>query len=145
MSVKVFDLCCDADHVFEGWFASQEEFEAQLADQKIDCPLCASNLVRRVPSAPRLNLGAGEESVQAVLPTGAQLQAMLVRAARQIMANTEDVGEHFAEEARKIHYKEVAERGIRGVASRDEARALEEEGVRVLALPFADLVKDSLH
>jgi len=145
MSVKVFDLCCDADHVFEGWFASQEEFDTQLLDRQIGCPLCASNLVRRVPSAPRLNLGVSDEPVPAALLTNAQLRAMLVRAARQIMANTEDVGERFAEEARKIHYKEAPERGIRGVASRDEARALEEEGVQVLALPFADLAKKSLH
>jgi hypothetical protein len=26
--MKVFDLCCDADHLFEGWFASQDEFDA---------------------------------------------------------------------------------------------------------------------
>jgi hypothetical protein len=88
MSVKVFDLCCDADHVFEGWFASQEEFEVQLLARKIGCPLCASSLVRRVPSAPRLNLGASEESVQAALPKGAQLQEMLVRPDINIMPRT---------------------------------------------------------
>jgi len=144
MSVRVFDLRCDADHVFEGWFASQEEFDAQFLERKIGCPLCASNVIRRLPSAPRLNLGASDQSVQAALPTAAQMQATLMRAARQIMASTEDVGERFAEEARRIHYKEVPERGIRGVASRSEAQALAEEGVRVMALPFADLAKEPL-
>ena len=144
MSVRVFDLRCDADHVFEGWFASQEEFDAQFLERKIGCPLCASNVIRRLPSAPRLNLGASDQSVQAALPTAAQMQATLMRAARQIMASTEDVGERFAEEARRIHYKEVPERGIRGVASRSEAQALAEECVRVMALPFADLAKEPL-
>jgi len=145
MSVKVFDLSCDSDHVFEGWFSSQEQFEEQLLERNIGCPLCASNLIRRLPSAPRLNLGAQQETLRAAPPSATQVQAMLVRAARQIMANTEDVGERFAEEARKIHYKEVPERGIRGVATRDEAQALTEEGVRVVAVPFAEMAKEPLH
>jgi len=137
--VKVFDLCCDAGHLFEGWFASQEEFDAQSQADKIDCPLCGSVLVRRRPSASRLNLGASAQPAAAAVPAGSQLQTAFVRAALQAIANTEDVGERFAEEARRIHYKEVPERGIRGVATRAEAQALEDEGVRIMALPFPEL------
>jgi hypothetical protein len=74
----------------------------------------------------------------------AQLQATIVRTALQIVANTEDVGERFAEEARRIHYKEAPERGIRGVASRAEAQALAQEGVRIMAFPFPELAKETL-
>ena len=58
---------------------------------------------------------------------------------RRMLANTEDVGERFPEEARRIHYGEVEERGIRGQASREDADALREEGIDVvaLALPVA--------
>jgi hypothetical protein len=142
--VKVFDLCCDADHLFEGWFASQEEFDAQLQLRRIGCPLCGSVLVRRRPSASRLNLGSPAQPVAAAMPASAQLQAAFVRAALQVIASTEDVGERFAEEARRIHYKEVPERGIRGVATRAEAQALEQEGVRIMALPFPELTKERL-
>jgi len=141
--MKVFDLCCDADHLFEGWFASQDEFDAQLLARKIGCPLCGSVLIRRRPSATRLNLGSAA-SVAAAMPDPAQLQTAFVRAAMQVIANTEDVGERFAEEARRIHYKEVPERGIRGVATRSEAEALEQEGVRIMAFPFPELAKESL-
>ena len=50
-------------------------------------------------------------------------------------ANTEDVGDRFPEEARRIHYGETAERGIRGRASADDAEALREEGIEVVSVP----------
>ena len=59
-------------------------------------------------------------------------------------ASTEDVGERFAEEARRIHYNEAPERGIRGVTSKEEAESLEEEGIKVMPMPFARLLKDPL-
>jgi hypothetical protein len=142
--VKVFDLCCDADHLFEGWFGSQEEFDAQLHAGKIGCPLCGSVQISRRPSAARLNLGSPAAPVAAAMPEPAQLQSALVRAALRIIENTEDVGERFAEEARRIHYQEAPERGIRGVATHSEAQALEQEGVRILAFPFAELAKGTI-
>jgi len=156
MSVKVFDLCCEASHLFEGWFGSQQQFDSQLRDAGIACPVCGSSSVQRLPSAPRLNLGAApidSTPSDAVNPIGSadvsaaelsRLQAMFVRAARHIAASTEDVGERFAEEARRMHYKEAPERGIRGVASREEAEALADEGVTVLPFPFARLIKETL-
>lgn len=142
--MKVFDLCCDADHLFEGWFASQEEFDAQLLARAIGCPLCGSVLIRRLPSASRLNLGSPAPPIAAAMPEPARLQSAVIRAALQIIENTEDVGERFAEEARRIHYKESPERGIRGVATRAEAQALEQEGVRILAFPFPELAKETI-
>jgi hypothetical protein len=145
MALKVFDLRCANDHPFEGWFASENDFETQSERRLIECPLCASTDVRRTPSAARLNLGTrSEEPQQAVMPTPHQLQAALLKLAREIAANTEDVGERFAEEARRIHYKEAPERGIRGVTTREEAAALEEEGIHVMPLPFGSLLKEPL-
>ena len=72
------------------------------------------------------------------------MKAMLLQLARHIVASTEDVGERFPEEARRIHYDEAPRRSIRGVASKEEAAALEDEGIEVMPLPFAGVVKDSL-
>jgi hypothetical protein len=52
-----------------------------------------------------------------------------------IRANSEDVGERFPEEARKIHYGEAEQRGLIGRASAEEVRELLEEGVEVAPLP----------
>ena len=64
--------------------------------------------------------------------------------ARRILANTEDVGERFAEEARRIHYGESEHRGIRGQASRSETEALADEGIEVMQLALPDLLKGPL-
>ena len=151
--MKVFNLRCAHDHGFEGWFASEDDFNQQSAGGLIGCPLCGDAEVRRMPSAPRLNLsGAGEPAAVAPaaatpaaagLPTTEQ-QARWLRAMRKLVAGTEDVGERFAEEARRIHYGEAEERGIRGRASREEAEALNEEGIEVLPLPMLPVLKEPL-
>ena len=151
MAIKVFNLRCAQEHAFEGWFGSAEDFDTQQQRGLLSCPLCGSSTVSKAPSAPYIGSGALAPSTPAAvakqpaaMPTPAQLQAMFVKMAREVAANTEDVGERFAEEARRIHYDEAPERGIRGVASRDEAKALEDEGIAVMPLPFAHLLKDPL-
>ena len=147
--MKVLDLRCANGHGFEGWFASDEDYQSQNGRGLIECPLCADRVISRLPSAPRLNLSAAratpaEAPSATPEPATADVQALWLRAVRHVMANTEDVGERFAEEARRIHYKEAPERGIRGVATRSEAQALEEEGVPIVAFPFPELAKETL-
>jgi hypothetical protein len=141
--------------------------------------MCNSSDVRRMPSAPRLNLSAASapsasasqterserserssrsEASAPLVNTSSSpveapadgpvtpiaLQRQVMQAVRQLIANTEDVGERFAEEARRIHYGETEARGIRGQATPDEAQALAEEGIDVVALAVPDALKDPL-
>ncbi len=144
--MKVFNLSCENNHPFEGWFASADEFDRQLAVKMVECPVCGSHAVRKLLSAPRLNLGAEapeSSAKQAVaMPNDSTTQAMLLQMARHIHANTEDVGERFPEEARRIHYEEAPKRSIRGLASRDDAAQLAEEGIEVMPVPFGSLLKN---
>lgn len=146
--MKVLDLACAQEHRFEGWFASGDEFAAQRERGLLSCPLCGNTEIRRLPSAPRLNLGAGEPSSAPrqtlALPAPDDLQAQWLRAMRHLVEHTEDVGGRFAEEARRIHYGEVAQRGIRGQATREEAESLQEEGIDVVSLPMPPAVKERL-
>ena len=73
-----------------------------------------------------------------------EMQAAMMKVVRQVMANTEDVGSQFAEEARKIHYGEREERNIRGQATREETEALLDEGIDVMALPVPEHLKGTL-
>lgn len=156
--MKVFNLQCSARHAFEGWFASEADHADQMARGLLTCPICGDHHVQKLPSAPRLNLGTGEPGQAADLPahgtalstsaatsTGEMQDASLHRQAlqraylqfaRRVLEQTEDVGPRFAEEARRIHYGEAAERGIRGQASAEETEALVEEGVPVMPLPL---------
>jgi hypothetical protein len=139
--MKVLDLRCANGHRFEGWFASDEAFTEQNGGGLVECPLCAVKLVTRMPSAPRLNLSSAVEPVPA---RAADLQAAWMKAVRQVIANTENVGERFAEEARRIHYGEAEQRGIRGQASREDRQALEDEGIEVHPLPLPAALKEPL-
>jgi hypothetical protein len=142
--MKVLNLRCANGHGFEGWFASEEDFLGQNGRGLVECPMCSDHVVTRMPSAPRLNLSGAREpepARPAAQPAAADLQAMWMQAVREILRNTEDVGERFAEEARRIHFGEAEERGIRGVASPQERQALHEEGIEVMALPLPAALK----
>lgn len=156
--MKVFNLACEHDHGFEGWFGSAGDYDSQLAGGLLECPVCASRSIRKMPAAPRLNLsgatekpaagtavaGRGGSAQVSGAPDPRGMQARFMQMARELIANTEDVGERFAEEARRIHYNESPERGIRGVASADEARELADEGIDVFAFPIPDALKEPM-
>jgi hypothetical protein len=149
--MKVLDLQCAHEHAFEGWFASEEDFQGQLARGLVECPVCGDKAIAKKLSAPRLNLGAGREAApreekRDVISAGGntELQAAWLKMVRHVLDNTEDVGERFAEEARRMHYGEGEERAIRGQASREETQALLEEGISILPLPIPKALKGPL-
>lgn len=147
--MKVLDLHCAYGHRFEGWFASNADLQTQTEAGLMECPVCADKTITRLPSAPRLNVsgarepqagkgsGGSQESgpAQGGEPIEVTMQAAWLRAVQQVIKNTDDVGDRFAEEARRIHYGEIDERAIRGRATPDEAEALKEEGIEVMSLP----------
>ena len=158
--MKVLDLQCRQGHSFEGWFGSQDDYDVQRARGLVTCPMCNDSEITKMLSAPRLNLGHGTTPEKPATDTAApmpsdetapadaspvvQMQAALMHMVRHVMANTEDVGNRFAEEARKIHYGEREERNIRGQATREETEALLDEGIDVLPLPMPDALKEPL-
>ncbi len=148
--MKVLNLRCSNGHGFEGWFASEEAFADQSQRGLIECPACADHAVTRLPSAPRLNL-SGARALQSSAPTapattpsatvpvaapGPDMQALWLHAVRHVLAHTEDVGRAFPEQARRMHYGEIEQRGIRGQATPQEREALAEEGIEVMPLPI---------
>jgi len=142
--MKVLNLRCAHGHGFEGWFGSDDEFLDQNGRGAIECPMCSDRVVTRLPSAPRLNLSGAREATPAAAPQPADLQAAWLAAARQLIAQTEDVGERFPDEARRIHYGEIEQRGIRGQATPEQREALREEGIEVMALPMPAALKEPL-
>jgi hypothetical protein len=143
--MKVLNLRCANGHGFEGWFASDDEFMSQNGRGLIECPLCADKIVSRLPSAPRLNLSVQREPAAEASPQPAAkeaaLQAQWVAAVRRMLEQTDDVGERFPEEARRIHYGEIESRGIRGQATAEQRRELLEEGIEVMSLPIPAALK----
>lgn len=160
--MKVLDLQCGQQHVFEGWFASEDDFSDQLARGLVTCPVCGDPQVQKMLSAPRLNLRAGRQepappaghgrsaadkrraSGAVAGPSVAAFQAQLLQAMRQVVASAEDVGDRFADQARAMHGGEVEARNIRGRTTPEVAMELAEEGIDVLPLPDLSVLKETL-
>jgi hypothetical protein len=139
----IFDLACTRGHTFEGWFASGEEFDRQKAADLVHCPICDDASIERRPSAQvrvKKSTRTKSRKIKAgPVATGhdvvAGMPPEMVKRIREMVLSTEDVGDRFAEEARKIHYDEAPARTIRGRASREEADALTDEGIEFAQLP----------
>ena len=158
--MKVLNLQCETGHGFEGWFASEDDFQAQSARGLVACPMCSDARIIRLPSAPRLNLSGARAPEPATSspsegprqapsgpagPPSLEMQALWMKAVQQVLRNTEDVGERFPEEARRIHYGEIAHRGIRGQATAEDRAALADEGIEVMPLPMPAGLKGPAH
>jgi hypothetical protein len=158
--MKVFNLRCASDHVFEGWFASEAEFTQQQAKGWLSCPLCDSTDVVKGLSAPHLARKSNAASARAVasvakdelkptLPSTTdtdllRIQQALLAFSRHVVANTEDVGSTFADVARQMHDGEAEERPIRGTATPEERKALADDGIDVMPLLLPEAAKHGL-
>lgn len=146
----VFDLRCGAGHVFEAWFGSTSDYESQQRRSLLECPHCADKSIVKALMAPAVSRKGNQrhgdmepmpvakgQSLDEMTPAQArQLMQAMARMQASIEAASEDVGDAFAEEARKIHYGEADERPIIGEASLNQARELHEEGIELMPLPF---------
>lgn len=145
----VYDLACDNAHRFEGWFTSANDFDAQVHEEQISCPVCGSVAISRQLSAPYVNTGSsasapavtsGETAV-----AGVSLEYLHRKFVEFVLKNTQDVGHKFPEEARKIHYGEVPRRSIRGEAPNEVIEELRDEGIEVYQVPGLPNPPDRLH
>ncbi|WP_075997460.1 DUF1178 family protein [Salaquimonas pukyongi] len=155
-----YSLVCSNGHEFEGWFSAGEEYDRLEKAGHLACAVCGNGGVSKTIMAPSVNSPKKRSSVPVAVEAGsspesaaktdasgtatvASLPPQLRRAfieqvrafRKQVTESAEDVGDRFAEEARKIHYGEAQERGIYGQARAEDAAELVEEGIDVYPLP----------
>jgi hypothetical protein len=153
-----YALRCERDHHFESWFQDSAAYDQQVKRKLVSCPVCESVRIEKAIMAPRIVSKKGRERVepveQATVPAAApapaaaaaeatplvmtqerQLRAKLKELRDHIVKNADNVGDHFPNEARKMHYGEIEHRPIYGEASPEEAKSLIDEGVEVSPLP----------
>jgi hypothetical protein len=124
-----FALQCPLEHRFDSWFASNAVFDAQLAAAQVSCPICGNTGVRKSLMAPNVQTASLRSA-----PTAAESALSEMR--RAVTEHSDYVGLNFAAEARKMHSGEIDSRAIYGEAKIDEARALIQDGMPVMPLPF---------
>ena len=133
--MMIFDLRCGSGHVFEGWFGSSDDYEAQQARALVACPICGSAEVEKAPMAPRL----GATAISAEQPGPQAMKEMLAEMAalqKKLLEKSDNVGDRFPDEARAIHLGETDARAIHGRATRADAEELIEDGIPVSPLLF---------
>lgn len=140
-------LKCEESHQFEAWFKNSIAYDEQASMGVITCAICGSTSINKAPMAPSVpRKGSSSRSVTAQeerqQPQASEMAhvAVAMKALKEIRKTVEEncdyVGEKFAEEARKIHYGEVEERGIYGETSEEERTELAEEGVELASIPW---------
>jgi hypothetical protein len=143
----IYDLTCKHGHRFEGWFRDAEDFDAQCERSLLACPQCGNLDVRRIPSAVAIGKHCSDTESRQAIPQAEKPETFVMRSGSELLAayrqlvsmmreNSEDVGDDFVNEARRIHYCESPERAIRGNATPGECSELEEEGIAILRLPI---------
>ncbi len=130
-----YNLICEHDHEFEGWFASMSDYDEQAGSTRLSCPTCASTKIEKAIMAPAVKTARKSEarSEQAAKA----MSAVAAKIRQEIDTNCDNVGDKFAEEARAIHYGEKPERGIYGSVTPEDSSALKEEGITAQPLPDA--------
>ena len=144
-----YDLQCDQDHKFDSWFRSSADFDEQLARGLATCPMCGSGALSKrlmapgIPSKSNREISPPSQLPVQTAPVAAALtepQEKMVEMIREFRAavveNADNVGDKFADEARKMHYGETETRSIYGRASGQDAKDLSEEGIDVHPLPL---------
>lgn len=149
-----FDLKCALGHVFEVWFRSSSDYEAQRSGGLIGCPLCGNADVAKAVMAPAVgakgNQRSGPSDPQPIAPPQNQPMVMpgnemdearfkemlgaLAEAQAKMLEQSQWVGNRFADKARAMHYGDIEQAPIHGTTNPDEARAMLEEGLAVAPL-----------
>lgn len=127
-----FSLKCDKGHTFDSWFKSGEAFETLKASGMVTCSICGTDAVSKTLMAPSVSTDK-ERPLSA--PHSPAEQA-LSELRKEVESKSEYVGTGFAKEARAMHDGEAPIRSIYGEAKAEEAKALIEDGVPVIPLPF---------
>jgi hypothetical protein len=124
--------------MFEGWFSESADYDRQIKRGLLTCPVCDSASISKSLMAPAVSTARKQEAKKQMAMDLARQEVMakLRDTVANIRANSEDVGEKFPEEARKIHYGEADARGIIGQASLGEVKDLLDEGIDIAPLPI---------
>ncbi|MDD5475022.1 MAG: DUF1178 family protein [Syntrophales bacterium] len=131
----IYDLKCESDHRFEGWFQDSASFEKQKGSKGIGCPVCGSLDVEMVPSSLTIGgrrTGPSDDNVedQALSP------AMTLRMLHDFIdRHFDNVGTRFAEAAIKMHRGEEPKRNIKGHTTESEEEILRDEGIEFIRIP----------
>ena len=131
-----YTLKCDQNHSFDSWFKSAEAFEMLVKKSMVVCSECGSTKITKAIMAPSVSTSRKKGNKPSELEKKSKLKNDILELKKKIEANSEYVGNNFANEARSMYLGETPERSIYGEAKTDDAKKLIDDGIPVMPLPF---------
>ena len=131
-----YTLKCDQNHTFDSWFKSAEAFERLVKKSMVVCSECGSTKITKAIMAPSVSTSRKKDNKPSELEKKSKLKNDILELKKKIEANSEYVGNNFANEARSMYLGETPERSIYGEAKTDDAKKLIDDGIPVMPLPF---------
>ena len=134
-----YNLKCSNKHEFESWFSNSSEYEKLRKKRLLDCIYCDSTDIEKSIMAPRV-IGTKISDTKKMFPKSefAKIKKDLIKIRKFVEKNFEFVGERFSHEARKIFYDNKENKNIYGIASPDEQKELQEEGIELTTIPWIE-------
>ena len=138
-----YQLRCEHDHQFDGWFPNIAEFERQQEKHLLICPLCDSRHVDRAIMSPRIGKGKGkdkkklcktEQITSDTMIPAASAREILKKIRKQIVKDFDNVGDNFVDEYRK-HEKGDRDDKFYGTPNNNEIKELLDEGINLYHVP----------
>jgi len=136
-------ICKDCETSFDSWFSSSKEYEKLKKKNLLNCHDCNSFNIQKTLMSPSVFRSKNNAKVYNQELKVKKITKTISEYQNFIKKNFDYVGENFSYEARSIHYKnKKTSRGIYGTVTKDDLKELNDEGIKVEAMP---LVKNILN
>ena len=143
------EICSD-EKEFDGWFKSIEAYEKQKLQRLINCPICGSDKVEKLLTAPSLKTNKiktadikdkqfknskNNETFLGNLDSD-NISTLLRTLKKEVQKNSTFVGNEFVSQVRSMKEGKIKEKPIHGHGTNKEIKELRDEGIDVINIPW---------
>tara|TARA_B100000941_G_C28462120_1_gene531335 strand:- start:246 stop:668 length:423 start_codon:yes stop_codon:yes gene_type:complete len=134
-----YNLKCSNNHEFESWFSDSSEFEKLNKKNLLECIYCPSKKIKKSIMAPMVSvISDKKKQIKKLNRYLVKEREQLVKMRKYIEKNFEYVGSDFSKKVREIYYDKKSKQTIYGTTTSKERKELEDEGIDLISIPWAD-------
>ena len=148
--LKCRSKICSDEKEFDGWFKSIEAYEKQKHQRLINCPICGSDKVEKLLTAPSLKINKNKTSdikdkqfknaknndTFLGNVTSDYISTLLRTVKKEVQKNSTFVGNEFVSQVRSMREGKIKEKPIHGHGTNKEIQELRDEGIDVVNIPW---------
>ena len=134
--IKFKLICDDCNICFDSWFSSSNEYEKLKKNFFLNCVFCDSLNVKKTLMSPSVLKSKNMSKAGTQNLKYGKIKKTMLEYQKFIKNNFDYVGQNFAYEARSMHYKNKKARGIYGIATTEDVKELNDEGIKTELMPW---------